>query len=94
MVELTITRLPPPDYTHSWELCGELLEEMGNAISDGWEFSCEHSDMEGWLGSIKWRVWMTITDDPEEFQSIAVEADSFCRAVAECYYEWWLAWRK
>lgn len=80
----------PPDYTHDWRLCGDLLEEMGNAITDGWEFSSEHSDMDG-LEPLKWRVWMTrFTDDPADFRSVCGEADTPQRAICEA----WLAWKE
>ncbi len=79
-----------PDYTHDWRLAGELLEEMGNAITDGWEFSSEHSDMDG-LELLKWRVWMIrFTDDPADFRSVCGEADTPQRAICEA----WLAWKE
>jgi hypothetical protein len=80
----------PPYYTHDWKLAGELLGEMGNAIADGWEYSCEHSDMDG-LDPLKWRVWMTrFTDDPADFRSVCGEADTPQRAICEA----WLAWKE
>lgn len=79
-----------PDYTHDWRLCGELITEMGDAISDGWELSCEHSDMDG-LDPLKWRVWMTrFTNDPADFRSVCGEADNPIRAFDNC----WLAWKE
>lgn len=77
-----------PDYTHDWRRCGELLEEMGDAIKDGWEFSCEHSDLDG-LEPLKWRVWMTrFTDNPEDFRSVCAISDNPKRAIAEGYLMW------
>lgn len=78
------------DYTHDWRLCGELLTEMSDAILDGWELSCEHSDMDG-TEPMKWRVWMTrFTNDPADFRSFHGEADTFIRALDNC----WLAWKE
>ena len=76
------------DYVHLWSMCGELINEMGDAISDGWEFSCEHSDMDG-LDPLKWRVWMTrFTNDEKYYRSCIGESDDFRRAAAEVYLEW------
>lgn len=78
----------PPDYTHDWRLCGELIEEMGNAISNGWEYACGHSDIDG-TDSLQWRVWMTrFTNNRHDYRNICGEADAFLRA--NCLA--WLAW--
>ncbi len=92
IVDTVITSIP--DYTHDWRLAGELLEEMGVAIKDGWEYSCEHSDFDG-LDKMKWRVWMSrFTNDPRDFLSVSAESDSFLRSNAECYLNWLLAWKE
>ena len=60
-----------PDYTHSWDLCGELLEEMGELVSlecfagnwifavNGHEFATSDSPKraisEGYLPWLAWK---------------------------------------
>lgn len=59
-----------PDYTHSWELCGELLEEIGEQVSlecfagnwilcvDGHEMATsENPKRAGSEGYLKWLAW-------------------------------------
>ncbi len=77
-----------PDYIHNWLLCGKLIEEMGDAIKDGWEFSCEHNNCDG-FDPLKWRVWMMrFTNDEKDFRCYSSESDNFRRAICEAFLTW------
>jgi len=63
-----------PDYTHSWELCGELLEEMKSADVDLMYFKTLN----------KWGVdWLD--NDEVEHQCVA---DTPLRAICEAWLPW------
>lgn len=63
-----------PDYTHSWELCGELLEEMQPADVDLMYF----------MSLNKWGVDWVDNDDVEH----EVVADTPTRAICEAWLAW------
>ncbi len=63
-----------PDYTHSWELCGELLEEMKSADVDLMYFKTLN----------KWGVdWLD--NDEVEYER---DADTPQRAICEAWLAW------
>ena len=66
----------------------ELLKEMEIAHKDGWEFSCEHSTMDG-LDPLKWRLWIyRFTNDEHDYRHHEAVTDEFLRGVSELYAEW------
>jgi len=65
----------PPDYTHSWELCGELLEEF-----DKWRSAGVFFDPRG-----KWQSFFV--EIPDQGYSW-FEADTPQRAICEAWLAW------
>ena len=78
----------PVHFTTDGRLAGEAITEMQDAAKDGWEFSCEHSTIDG-LESLKWRMWMNrFTDDASDYKHFGSESDEFLQALWELWLEW------
>jgi len=68
-----------PDYTHSWDLCGELLEEMDCSLTRIGRKWC-----------VSWLIPYTDEYGIEKRKPLSVLTDTPQRAICEA----WLAWKE
>ena len=79
-----------PDYTTDWRLAGELLEEVSKTpgwdVSLHWEQVDENDENNP---AYEWTCYMTYWDDnPDNFKSFHVSADTPQMAIALAWLEW------